>query len=767
MSIGAKTKIRIKYIGLLVIKLTKRIYFQQEGSFMNATRNQSDLYEQLLDSSSDLIMVADIEDNNFGEIVFVNKAMSKSFKTDKKNLIGKNIWQLMPKNVTEIRKQQALKAMKTKKPLVFEDERQGRYFSNTFVPILNQKNQVVYGATFTKEITTRKLSEMKYQSLVDNMNEGLFVVNKSGRFTYINKIMEKRSGYSEKEYCSFNFIDFVLPEYKKILQKRFDLLLQGKEIDPFELGYKKKNGDIIYVEVNAYPLYENKKLVAIQGLSRDITENVIGKQKIIKQEKYFTSLIQNSMDLISVLDKDGKAKFHSPSIHEVLGYEADELIGKKGFDNIDKSDSERVNYLFNRIVKKPGSSDSITYKIKNAYGDWRYLESRIQNKLNDKNIQGIILNTRDITEIVEKSYQLREAKEYLNNVIGHTNEIIFTINKDKRISLWNESAERVSNIKGSQIIGKPLGSLDFIENLKDFADFIDSTFNNKKRNLSQIIIKNTPGLSHILKPSISFLKDENEQISDIIFICKDITYDIDSHGQLLSGSSYFLEDEDNSVLKQTIIHNINKKQHSLFITRGPVDIDRYYIDSSYLHIRLFSTLSNTKYPRIYTPEELKQHITDFISKRKHSMVLIDRLDYLFNMYGFQKLFFVLCEINDIIKKYQASLIVRINKSLLSSKEYSVLKEEFMTYPSQYLDEVYLDATLFEILSYVHAENGWNKIVNQNKIVRKFNISKLTAQKRISALLDENLLISKSKGRSKHLFITKKGTELIEKTKNVT
>jgi len=91
----------------------------------------------------------------------------------------------------------------------------------------------------------------------------------------------------------------------------------------------------------------------------------------------------------------------------------------------------------------------------------------------------------------------------------------------------------------------------------------------------------------------------------------------------------------------------------------------------------------------------------------------------------------------------------------------------MTYPSQYLDEVYLDATLFEILSYVHAENGWNKIVNQNKIVRKFNISKLTAQKRISALLDENLLISKSKGRSKHLFITKKGTELIEKTKNVT
>ena len=47
----------------------------------------------------------------------------------------------------------------------------------------------------------------------------------------------------------------------------------------------------------------------------------------------------------------------------------------------------------------------------------------------------------------------------------------------------------------------------------------------------------------------------------------------------------------------------------------------------------------------------KNNIYEFINKNKHSVVVIDRLDYLLNIYDFKEIFPILCEINDIIKKY--------------------------------------------------------------------------------------------------------------------
>jgi len=53
-------------------------------------------------------------------------------------------------------------------------------------------------------------------------------------------------------------------------------------------------------------------------------------------------------------------------------------------------------------------------------------------------------------------------------------------------------------------------------------------------------------------------------------------------------------------------------------------------------------------------------------------------------------------------------------------------------------------------------------VNQDKILKRFTISKVTVQKRIAALLEDALVVSRHEGRSKHLYITKKGKELVEK-----
>ena len=50
--------------------------------------------------------------------------------------------------------------------------------------------------------------------------------------------------------------------------------------------------------------------------------------ELVRREKYFRTLTENSVDVLTVLDGTGKVIYKSPSVKRVLGYEPEELIGR-------------------------------------------------------------------------------------------------------------------------------------------------------------------------------------------------------------------------------------------------------------------------------------------------------------------------------------------------------------------------------------------------------------------------------------------------------
>jgi len=853
--------------------------------------NKNRIFEsfiQLLDSSLDLVMIVDITNikNDMKEykIVYANEQMGKSFKTEAKKLIGKNLWTLLPRDVANARKKQALQIIKSKKSYIFEDERNGRYFKSHYIPIFDENHEVRYIGTINREITSIKLVEKKYQQLLNNMNEGFFTLDETGRFTFVNKIMEIRSGFSKDEFYKNTFSNIVLPEYKEILKKQFNFLLNGKQVKPIEIGYYNSKEEKIYLEINAHPIYKKDRIIGIQGTTRDITEIERNLKKLHESKERWCSLVKNipKEDRITIIDKDYKILYVNRvtagrTKHDVIGrnaidftapesrsivkkklqkvfnsgepvkYESKTITPKgnintyditvapikekdfvsaaiifaRNITNLKKAELDRIlidgkyrlllensgcpityidtdgvvqmiNYLgaknlhgtpddligksiyeiipdiaeknkrrFLKIIES-GKGNIFEDEIKLSTGNRWFLSYLQPVKEYDNIIVGIQIVSIDITKQKQIENKIKETKEYLNKVIENSNEIIFTINKDRKISLWNHSAEKISGIKFHNLEKKSFSEIDFIENHKDIADYIEHTFSNKKIKLDQIIIRNHSGSTRILKPSVSVMYDDDDNISDIIFICNDVTYNIELHEQVLPGSSYFIDASNNTALKQLLSGFIYESKNGLFITREPIEIASQYIDSPYLHIQIFSTLQDTKYQSLDSPDEMKKSILNFIKNKKNPVVFIDRIDYLMNIYDFHDIYPVLCEINDAIRKHNAMIFIRINRDLLSEKEYFLIKEECDTLPSKHLEHIYLDGSLFEILEFIFQEDNWNRVVNQDKILKRFTISKVTAQKRITALLDDALIISKHEGRSKHLYITKKGKELVEK-----
>jgi diguanylate cyclase (GGDEF)-like protein/PAS domain S-box-containing protein len=135
--------------------------------------------------------------------------------------------------------------------------------------------------------------------------------------------------------------------------------------------------------------------VALALESAILTEDLLRRQG----EARFSSLIQNSSDVVMVVDPDTSVRYVSPSIHRVLGLEPEALEGRRLADWFHPDDATRVlSFLAAVAMDKEGHPGLIEFRMKHEDGSWLYVETLRTNLLGDPNVSGIVLNTRDVSE---------------------------------------------------------------------------------------------------------------------------------------------------------------------------------------------------------------------------------------------------------------------------------------------------------------------------------------------------------------------------------
>jgi PAS domain S-box-containing protein len=117
-------------------------------------------------------------------------------------------------------------------------------------------------------------------------------------------------------------------------------------------------------------------------------------------------LIEYSSDLISVLEPDGEIRFVSPSVTDILGYEQAALEGENALELLHPEDRERIGERFEALLEQPGATDEVEYRYRTAGGDWVWLETRGQNRLDDDVLDGVVTVSRDVTERIQRERAL-------------------------------------------------------------------------------------------------------------------------------------------------------------------------------------------------------------------------------------------------------------------------------------------------------------------------------------------------------------------------
>lgn len=133
-------------------------------------------------------------------------------------------------------------------------------------------------------------------------------------------------------------------------------------------------------------------------LQEEIVAHTVSEDLRKQSEIYFRSLIENGLDLITVLDSSGKILFESPSIERLLGYRRDELIGALVFEYLHPDDRSAAQDAFTRLVQTPGTSELIEIRLHHRDGSWRIYESISKSLIEHDQTVRIIVNSRESTE---------------------------------------------------------------------------------------------------------------------------------------------------------------------------------------------------------------------------------------------------------------------------------------------------------------------------------------------------------------------------------
>lgn len=391
------------------------------------------------------------------------------------------------------------------------------WIEGTFTNLLHE--EAISGIVFTyHDITQQKQAEEEiitaYKEkdvVLQRISDSVISVDNQWRYTFLNDaaLAEHPSG---REATIGKVIWDIHPGMKgTIFWNTYHEAMETQNAIELE-GYYAPMGR--WFDLKAYPSREG--LTVFYG---DITERKNTEAILAQNEKRFRALIENSTDGLTVLNADGMVVEISPSGRKILGYDERELVGKQRPDLIHPSDREKVMNAFMEIVADPTNIKTVEYRHKMPDGSDKWLECTFHNLLNEPNLNGIVLNYKDITDRKKNE----EHQNLFTSIVNSSEDAIISKTLKGIITSWNHGAEKVFGYTREEIVGKHI-SIIMPANLQgEETEIISKISRGEGIRQYQTVRITKAGQPKNVSLTISAIKDSTGIIIGASVILRDIT----------------------------------------------------------------------------------------------------------------------------------------------------------------------------------------------------------------------------------------------------
>ncbi|WP_292346526.1 PAS domain S-box protein [Methanoregula sp. PtaB.Bin085] len=423
-----------------------------------ALRESEERYRTLVEELPDLVIV-----HRRGELLYINAAIIR--------LLGSTATELLHTNIMEYiapeSRQTVMTALETR-------ERGGSiapYVARLVLPGGSTRWVEIRGARIMYEgqpasfnvltdITEKKWaeealyeSEKKFRTIADYTYDWEYWIGKDGNYVYVSPSSNRVCGYEPEDFYHNKDLvqEIVVPEDRQKVIEHQETLGAAPDTQVLEFRILTRDKRMVWIGHICQPIFSPEgEYLGRRGSNRDITQRKIAEDALRASETRFRSLIQNSSDIIRILDRDRKIVYESTSSERILGYPAGSLVGRNPQDYIHPDDRERVSEDFREVIKGTNNGVPTEFRILKADGSYLWVDAIGTNLLGVPGVDGIVITIRPIEQRKQMENELRENQIRLATAMDmaslvnwefDVNTGMFTFN-DRFYALYGTTAEQ-------------------------------------------------------------------------------------------------------------------------------------------------------------------------------------------------------------------------------------------------------------------------------------------------------------------------------------
>ncbi|SNR26211.1 hybrid sensor histidine kinase/response regulator [Halorubrum vacuolatum] len=198
--------------------------------------------------------------------------------------------------------------------------------------------------------------------------------------------------------------------------------------DPFEheLRLNTAENDEKWVKATGEPVYEDGEIVTIRGAIQDITAQKERERHLQQYEQ----LVRYSPELLVLLDEGMTVEYQSPP-SPLLEWEPLDVDGVDPLGYIHPEDHDAVRRQTTQLAEHPDEVVTTEFRVRDADDEWRWVESRAQNFIDDEPLDGVLAAMREISTRKRQEQQLAQYSTFLEQLHETTQTLLETTDVDE------------------------------------------------------------------------------------------------------------------------------------------------------------------------------------------------------------------------------------------------------------------------------------------------------------------------------------------------
>lgn len=303
---------------------------------------------------------------------------------------------------------------------------------------------------FSQDITAQKLAERSIDKVnrdlniffntIDDVFFSLDITNR--KVIQVSYGCEKIYGYSVRELLSHYdlWMELAFPEDLEII-KNGDIRLMKGETVVNQYRIVRKDKVVRWVESKIIPTRDRLgKLIRLDGVTRDITDRKNAELQHERTEKWYRQIVESAQEGIWTIDENNQTNFVNKKMCEILGYSADEMMGKELFYFMTEEDRRYAEICMER--RRNGAKENLDIRYITKTGEYVWANITANPIFDEQGTyKGALAMVTDITERRMSEESLKRSEANLRTVFDNTDVGFVLFSKDLHVVSFNSQAD--------------------------------------------------------------------------------------------------------------------------------------------------------------------------------------------------------------------------------------------------------------------------------------------------------------------------------------